>query len=208
MPYNYAIGEQRLRECNQQLQELFANLQADTALQTIIQEVKEYYQESYSKAVAKKTEEIITRYELFINQLTQIKNGQIKSKKALETIEQSCESRKNKILFYNLSKACESIFYAATAFSLYTGLWWVALPTLIVQPLVGIAVSITFIGALLSAVQKSYSCLSELRFPTRHNKEYSNERSLILFFHREPVENQKQNTEKHLSEDFSCCWSS
>ncbi|WP_392536460.1 DUF5638 domain-containing protein [Legionella sp. 227] len=206
MPVNHSKFELRLNTCDQELQALFDDVQIGEKMQQKIDAVKNYYNLSYTKAISpKKVEAIVSSYETFIKQLDQVKKGNLPPKKALETVGSGCESRKIGVLFHNLAKACELMFYAATAFSLYAGIFGIALPVLIVQPVLGVAVGITIVGGMLAAAYKALSCFTEFRSFSRHDAEYTNESGLIRFFKPE------QQTEKlhpvALNDDleFSCC---
>ncbi|WP_454781950.1 DUF5638 domain-containing protein [Legionella sp. WA2022007384] len=207
MPFNHTKFEKRLRACDKKLHALFANAEIDEKIQSQIKAVKKYYNLSYTKATsAKKVEEIVASYGLFVDQLTKVKSGELNPKAALEHIGSACESRKIGVLFHNLAKACELMFYAATAFSLYAGIFGIALPVLIVQPVLGVAVGITIVGAMLGAIHKAGNCLTEFRSLSRHDTEYTNEISLVSFF--KPVHQEKENSSTNDEElEASCCFS-
>ena len=191
MPFNHTKFEKRLRAYDEKLHALFANAEIDQKIQSQIKAVKKYYNLSYTKATsAKKVEEIVSSYGLFVDQLTKVKSGELNPKAASEQIGSACESRKIGVLFHNLAKACELMFYAATAFSLYAGIFGIALPVLIVQPVLGVAVGITIVGAMLGAIHKAGTCLTEFRSLSRHDTEYTNEISLVSFF--KPVNKEKE----------------
>lgn len=208
MPFNQRKLELRLRACDKKLHALFADQDAGEKLKQQIQAVQDYYNLSYTKATtSKKVEAIASSYELFVDQLTEVKNGKQAPKEASGKISNACESRKIGALFYNLAKACELMFYAATAFSLYAGIFGIALPVLIVQPVLGVAVGITIVGAMLAATYKAFSCLTEFRSFSRHDAEYTNELSLISFFkpaRQEQRENMSKVEENEL--EVSCCF--
>ncbi|CAM2959607.1 Uncharacterised protein [Legionella steigerwaltii] len=208
MPVNHSIFEPRLNTCNKELQALFDGLEIGEKLQQKIDAVKNYYNLSYTKAIsAKKVEDIVQSYELFIRELTNVKNGKLKPKEALDKIGSACESRKISVLFHNLAKACELMFYAATAFSLWAGIFGIALPVLIVQPVLGVAVGITVVGGMLAAAYKALSCFTEFRSISRHDAEYTNEKDLISYFFKPPVQPKEtlNPIDKNAGLEFSCC---
>ncbi|KTD71060.1 hypothetical protein Lste_0384 [Legionella steelei] len=211
MPVNHSKFEPRLSNCDKELQKIFDGLQVDGKLQWQIDQVKDYYNLSYTKAVSeKRITEILISYELFIARLKQVKNGVIKPKELIDETGSACESRKISILFHNLTKACELMFYAATAFSLYAGIFGIALPVLIVQPVLGVAVGITIVGGLLAAAYKALSCFTEFRSFSRHDAEYTNEVSLISFFKPKlpkTVTLDPINIDEDAEIDKSCCFS-
>ncbi|PWY55160.1 hypothetical protein DGG96_13345 [Legionella qingyii] len=208
MPFNQRKLELRLSACDSKLHALFAKAQIGEKLQQQVNAVQDYYNLSYTKATtAKKVEEIAASYELFIDQLSKLKKGELTPKAASERIASACESRKIGVLFHNLAKACELMFYAATAFSLYAGIFGIALPVLIVQPVLGVAVGITIVGAMLSAIYKAGTCLTEFRSLSRHDAEYTNELSLVSFF--KPKHQEKENVDRIEDEELegACCYS-
>ncbi|HHF7366747.1 TPA: DUF5638 domain-containing protein [Legionella bozemanae] len=210
MPLNHTKLERRLSACDEALNALFANQQKQIGvkIQQQIKSVQNYYNLSYTKTnSAKKAEEIAASYELFIDQLTKAKNRQLNTKEASEKISNSCESRKIGVLFHNLAKACELMFYAATAFSLYAGIFGIALPVLIVQPVLGVAVGITIVGAMIAAAYKALSCFTEFKSFSRHDIEYTNELSLVSFFNPKPQpikEDLQENEEDELETSYCC----
>lgn len=197
MPYNHKELEQRLSICDEKLSNLFTDKELDEQFKQKINAVKAYYNRSYAKAMTTKTvEAIAASYELFVEQLNKVKKGELLPKDALEQIESIIQSRKINVIFYNLAKACELIFWKATTFSLYAGIFGVALPVLIVQPVLGIAVGITMVGALLAAAYKSLKCYAEFKSLSRHNTEYTHEASLVSFFNPAPQEKSSLNNEE------------
>ncbi|STY30051.1 Uncharacterised protein [Legionella wadsworthii] len=205
MPFNHRILEARLHECDQELDKLFADQNPGFKINQQIKAVKDYYNLSYTKVVsAKKADQIATSYEFFINHLKQVKNKPLNSKECIDQISSSCESRKIGVLFHNLAKACELLFYAATAFSLYAGIFGIALPVLIVQPVLGVAVGITIVGAMIAAAYKALSCFSEFKTFGRHEAEYTNELSLISFF-TPARQQQKEEKPGEVEEEVFCC---
>ncbi|AWN75078.1 DUF5638 domain-containing protein [Legionella anisa] len=208
MPLNQRKLERRLETCDEALQALFADQDVGEKINKQIIDVQEYYNLSYTKTnSAKKAEKIAASYELFIDQLTKVKNKQLNPKEASEKISNSCESRKIGVLFHNLAKACELMFYAATAFSLYAGIFGIALPVLIVQPVLGVAVGITIVGAMIAAAYKALSCFTEFKSFSRHDTEYTNELSLVSFFKPklQPIKEDLQHSEEDELEINYCC---
>ncbi|HHT0592117.1 TPA: DUF5638 domain-containing protein [Legionella anisa] len=200
MPLNQRKLERRLETCDEALRALFADQDVGDKINKQIIDVQEYYNLSYTKtSSAKKAEKIAASYELFIDQLTKVKNKQLNPKEASEKISNSCESRKIGVIFHNLAKACELMFYAATAFSLYAGIFGIALPVLIVQPVLGVAVGITIVGAMIAAAYKALSCFTEFKSFSRHDAEYTNELSLVSFF--KPIPRQIKDDRQHNEED-------
>ncbi|MCE0724566.1 MULTISPECIES: DUF5638 domain-containing protein [Legionella] len=208
MPLNQRKLELRLNACDEALQTLFADQDVGEKIRKQITAVQEYYNLSYTKTnSAKSAEKIAASYELFLDQLAKVKYKQLNTKEASEKISNSCESRKIGVLFHNLGKALELMFYAATAFSLYAGIFGIALPVLIVQPVLGIAVGITIVGAMIAAAYKALSCFTEFKSFSRHDTEYTNELSLVSFFKPvlQPMKEELQLSEEDELENRCFC---
>lgn len=183
MPYNHRKMELSLEACDKKLAALFPGNEKNPILGQKIKSIQNYYNMSYNRASTEKTILSITKsYELLIEQLTQIKKGRLTPPEVLKEIENTIQFRKMHIVFHDLIKICEATFWGATAFSLFAGIFGIALPLLIIQPILGIPVSITIIGSLLATGAKCLSCLGELKTFSRHNAEYKQETSLISFF--------------------------
>ncbi|KTD09042.1 hypothetical protein Lgra_2277 [Legionella gratiana] len=190
MPYNHRKLERRLSICDKKLSALFASeKELDDKLKQQIKAVQDYYNLSYTKASSAKTvETIATSYESFVAGLTKVKHGEMSHIDAMDALLKTSESRKINVLFKNLAKTCELLFWSATAFSLYAGIFGIALPVLIIQPTLGIAVGITIVGAMVAAAYKALSCFTEFKSVSRHDAEYTNEVSLVSFFKHAPQE--------------------
>lgn len=189
MPYNHTQLELRLNSCNQKLEDLFAEkpTQLDT-IESDIKAVQSYYHLSYTKAnTAQAVEKIAASYESFVEQLIQVKNGKLQPETASEQMKSAIASRKMKTVFHNLAKAAELIFWAATTCTMYAAFISMALPLIMVQPLVGVAVGITVIGALLKSAFNALSCFKEFKSFSRHSVEYTREANLVAFFRPEPL---------------------
>ncbi|KTD15684.1 hypothetical protein Lgra_0350 [Legionella gratiana] len=200
--YNSDI-EKRLKNCDKKLRTLFQDyMQTHKLMSQTIQAIEQYYNLSYRKATRTKTiEQITSSYELLVDNLTQIKNGKLSSDMALNQISRDINSRKRNVIFHDIAKAAESLFWAATATSLYAAVFGIALPVLIVQPLLGVAVGITIVGAMLTAAYKSFACLAEFKSYSRHSLEYEHETSLVSFFKSSKRSHCVESDESSLSQD-------
>lgn len=206
MPYNHRKLELRLSACDKKLAALFAEKELGEKIKQQIKAVQNYYNLSYTKAVSAKTvEAIASSYESFIDNLTKVKNGEMSRQDAEDALLKTSESRKINVIYKNLAKACEFLFWSATTFSLYAGIFGLALPVLIIQPVLGAAVGITIIGAMLAAGYKALSCLTEFTSVRRHDKEYTNEMSLVSFFKPAPKKPEVRNPIQEDELENACC---
>ncbi|MGL5741164.1 MAG: DUF5638 domain-containing protein [Legionella sp.] len=212
MPYNHRRIELRLRALDKRLQALFADqeqldIQIRTKIKRQIKEIQEYYNLSYEKASsAKRVVQILNSYNSFINQLEAVKRGDLDAKSAIENIGSATESRKINVLLHNLCKAAEAVFWAATALTLAASIFGIALPMLIVQPALGVAVGITIVGAMLYTGYKCLSALTEFRAMSRHDSEYNSEVGLISSFFKPPRKEPQHEMNEPLEHAAEYSW--
>ena len=200
MPLNYTKLEKRLNDCDNKLSALFTKHPENEALQRQVKAVQHYYNLSYAKAKKDKTiTKIINSYELYVQQLKMVKNNPLVSGKILKTINNANDARKIAVIFFDLAKAAESLFWVATGISLYASVFVIAIPMLIVQTPLGIALSIVIAGLLIKAVANCIQCMSEFRSYKRHQTEYVHEVNLLSFFKSE-VKQDKPPVEKEVIE--------
>ncbi|MDR3443248.1 MAG: DUF5638 domain-containing protein [Legionella sp.] len=196
MPYNLAESYKRLENCNTDLASLFPL--SDSNIQSQLKAVKNYYDESCNDAKNKDDmERIIENYELFVSNLTKIKQykesykiSQDRDKKesfqerveTINALKNINAAHKINIIFANLVKACELLFWISTSLTLFASIFAIALPVLIVQPAFGLVISITTAGFIFKAMQNLINCLSEFKSFRSHDNEYDREVQLISFF--------------------------
>lgn len=187
MPLNYTKLEKRLSDCDNKLTELFKGQEENLLIQQHLAKVKKYYNLSYEKAEQDKTiETLVKSYEFYVQQLSEVKDGTITRDTMLESINYANDSRKLAVIYADLAKACELMFWVATGVTLYASIYLFALPMLLIQPVLGIATSITIGMLLIKTAANAIQCLSEFRSFGRHNEEYVSERTLLSFFKPEP----------------------
>lgn len=199
MPYNRRELEQRLLECDEKLDELceqlltsFIDPEVKKQIEDHINMVNKYYNTSYQKAKdTPKIEAIIITYEQYVEILTKIKNGTYNSPQqtlkefkaeALVNISDNNIDRKLDVVLWNLAKGCQAVFWAAVSITLFSLIFLIALPTLIVQPVIGIATMMAVCGFLLITAMKFLNCFNEFRTLGRHNDEFKAEASLLERF--------------------------
>lgn len=205
MPLYYPkSAEQLINDCHDKLEKIKEDLthlandsQKAPAIAQYIKGIQEYYNQSLAKAQTAKTKnEIIQSYLHYIKLLNDTQKSTLSYqqaqtpyetalsvyKSAEKAIGDENDAQKISAILHNIYKTCELIFWASAAVTLYAAVFLVALPMLIVQPSLGLAVSITIGGLFLKTAKNSFDCLSEFRGLTRHTTEYSNEAGLLEFF--------------------------
>lgn len=196
MPYNLAKLDRRLEDCNNDLASLFPL--SDSNIQSQLKAVKNYYEESCNDAKNKDDmERIIENYELFVINLTKIKQYKESYKisqdpdkeesfqeriEAINALKNINAAHKINIIFANLVKACELLFWISALLTLSASIFAIALPVLIVQPAVGLVISITTAGFMFKVLENLINCLSEFKSFRPHDNEYDREVQLVSFF--------------------------
>ncbi len=197
MPYNRTEMELRLTKCHENLNQLFAGIMTDEVGRTFqphIESVQKYYNTSYQKAEKTSTiEKIISRYEEYIQLLTNVSQGKPKAQERVDIFKQNLLSRKIDVVLSNLAKACELIFWAAAAITLFSSIFMIALPIVIVQPPLGVAIMIAVGGLLIKSAMSCFNCFKEFRTLGRHKKGYDDEVATLIR-HREECNKSKKPT--------------
>ncbi|WP_058535788.1 DUF5638 domain-containing protein [Legionella saoudiensis] len=200
MPY-YTDAKSRINKYHDQLEavktilaELINDEEATRQIATHIDAIQSYYNSSLRKAKSEKTQlAIIISYENYIDLLTEshkithlqpLPYDKIEDffKASNEKIGREYDARRISAFFHNCYKVCELTFWAAATISLYASIFLVALPMLIVQPTLGLAVSITVGGLFMKAASHCLASLGEFKGTARHSTEYDTERALLSFF--------------------------
>lgn len=210
MPLYYTDAKTRINGYHDQLEvvkntlsQLISDEEVAGKIQKHINVIQNYYNTSLRNAKNEKTQNaIITSYENYINLLNQshqfahvepVGPDKLEEffKTSNEAIGREYDARRINAFFHNCYKVCELTFWASAAITLYASIFLVALPMLIVQPTLGLAVSIAVGGLFLKTTGNCLECFNEFKGTARHSTEYDSERALLSFFQpgdREPVE--------------------
>ena len=200
MPYNHSAIELRLKKTDEELDKMFDGLPENVAINDHKNMVKHYYNQSYIKAKKGKTAEAVAQsYEDFVTYLKQVRNNELTAKDMKKNIiNKTNNSRRADVFLHDLGQTCKLIFWAATAVTLFASVYLFALPMLLLQLPVGIAMSITILGGFLATMKKCFDALCGMRTFKRHNEEYGREVTLLGFFapkEKPATEELRTNTE-------------
>ncbi|MDR3503435.1 MAG: DUF5638 domain-containing protein [Legionella sp.] len=209
MPLYYTDAKSRINGYHDQLEAtkiMLNQLINDEAnankIQKHIDAIQHYYNTSLRTAKNEKTQNaIVNSYENYIRLLNNAyKIGHQQQPTASEQIDEFFKSsneaigreydaRRINAFFHNCYKVCELTFWASATITMYASIFLVALPMLIVQPTLGLAVSIAVGGVFLKAASNCLECLKEFKGTARHSAEYDSERAILSFFQpKEPRE--------------------
>ncbi|WP_133135874.1 DUF5638 domain-containing protein [Legionella rowbothamii] len=210
MPLYYTDAKSRINGYHDQLEatkELLNQLINDeetvSKIQKHINAIQGYYNTSLRTAKNEKTQNaIVNSYENYITLLNNAYNighqqptspDQIEEffKASNEAIGREYDARRINAFFHNCYNVCELIFWASATITMYASIFLVALPMLIVQPTLGLAVSIAVGGVFLKAAGNCLECLKGFKGTARHSAEYDSERAILSFFQpKEPRESE------------------
>lgn len=103
--------EVRLVNCRDKLLQLYTVHEHAPSLLQQLKDVDAYYNSSFNKSTYfPKT--IVESYELFVDNLLKVKNGQLSADEALQKIQDILFERKLGIVFYNIAKVLEMAFWS------------------------------------------------------------------------------------------------
>lgn len=214
LPLYYTDAKTRINNFHDQLETVKATLNqiindqnAAIKIQEHINVIQNYYNTSLRAAKnEKKQNAVVTSYENYIKLLNDA--GQLRLQEPMasaqldeflktsnEAIGREYDARRISAFFHNCYKICELAFWASAAITMYASIFLVALPMLIVQPTLGLAVSIAVGGVFLKTTSNCLECFGEFKGTARHSTEYDSERALLSFFQPKAPEQPVQQNE-------------
>ncbi|CAM2756975.1 Uncharacterised protein [Legionella steigerwaltii] len=175
--------EERLKECDKKIDALFLGLALNAQIRKDLDALKAYYNKLYIDATFKEDEEeYVQAYELFVQGLEEIKNGETTADEVLKTMEDIKSLRKTGVVLENILNALELLFWAGTACAFFSYTVLMAAPLATVNPFFALAVlSTSALGAIFSVVN-FLNCIDEFKSSSPVEEEFNREKSLITFF--------------------------
>lgn len=177
--------EQRLDENDRKLSSLFLQLELEeqSELEKNLEHIKNYYRISFARAAAKSNaESIVESYEYFVNILTKTRDGSHTADQAIELIDEINTDREIGIIFHNIAKVCEIIFWCLTACTCFLAIASIGCPFMLAQPILGITLSAGATLLALTAINELVDCFEEFKSLDRLRDEDKRERHLVSFF--------------------------
>lgn len=185
---NAELLAQKIADCNSELDALFADLNVSISLKRQLRDIKNFYQRAFDKTSNKKTATtIVNQYEQFIVSASEVKLGQLTAEEANLKINDVTEDRQLNIIMHNIFKVCELFFWAFVAATAYVGCLTIGIPSLFLQPFIGLAVTVGTGVLLGSAIHNMGECMDAFKSFDRVNKEDTQEKDIISFFSRQPL---------------------
>ncbi|PWY55315.1 hypothetical protein DGG96_12670 [Legionella qingyii] len=169
--------ERRLESCRDKLLRLYIENEHETMILQQLTKVDAYYKRSFDKSTYH-PQAIVEAYELFVEHLVKVKNGELSAEQALQKIQETTFNRKLGIVFYNIAKALEMAFWAiATPVCLFC-----ATSVTAPNPICGLSLAILFTALMIKSINKFFECIDDFKSCTRLFEEDERERSLVSFF--------------------------
>ncbi|HHF7375314.1 DUF5638 domain-containing protein [Legionella bozemanae] len=169
--------EVRLVNCRDKLLRLYTMHEHAPSLLQQLKDIDAYYNSSFNKSTyLPKT--IVESYELFVDNLLKVKNGQLSADEALQKIQDILFERKLGIVFYNIAKVLEMAFWSLAITIFFLCATTVTVP----NPILGFGLTIVSAALMIKSISNLFQCIDDLKSCTRLNEEDERERSLVLFF--------------------------
>ncbi|WP_131794531.1 DUF5638 domain-containing protein [Fluoribacter gormanii] len=169
--------ERRLASCRDKLLQLYIENEHETRILQQLKEVDAYYRGSFDKSTFHQ-QAILESYELFVDRLVNVKNGELSAEQALQKIQETTFDRKLGIVFYNIAKALEVAF------------WGIAIPFFLLctttvttpNPICGLSLAIIFTALMIKSINNFVDCIDDFKSCNRLLEEDERERCLVSFF--------------------------
>lgn len=183
---------ERIRLCNNELDELFSGIQLSKEFEQQLKEIKAFYARSFNRTKDEIDGEYITQeYRSLINTAKKVKRGELKSDRALDAVKKLSDSREYDIIIHNILKVCELLFWGTVAAASILAFATFGAPLLICEPLLGLAVSFTSSFLFFTTADKFLNCFDQFKSFDRIDAESKREIGLISFFSPKPSVNLK-----------------
>ncbi len=185
--------EPLLKTCDDQIAALITDLQeiqlgANEAKRQL-DEVKKYFHLSLFKTNGCNEAEILASYELFLKNLAKVRNGSLTTEEALTAIQDNTDSREMGIIFYNIGKIFELMFWTLATIASACAAISVGLPLIFIQPFLGLPVTLGAGGLAFLTFTQMDECLDEFKSCDRLAEEDEREKNLVSFFKPAPAQN-------------------
>ncbi|QMT60208.1 DUF5638 domain-containing protein [Legionella sp. PC997] len=169
--------ETRLANCRDKLLRFYVEDEHEARILQQLKEVDAYYKGSFDKTTMR-SKAIVESYELFVDHLSKVKNGELSSEQAFHKIQEITFNRKLGIAFYNIAKALEMTFWAISTPVFLLG----ATSVNVSNPICGLCLTIILTGLIIKSINNFFECANDFKSYTRLLEEDERERSLVSFF--------------------------
>ncbi len=196
---NAELLEQRISRCYSELTKLLQYEDIGYLLKIKIRQINAFYQQAFNNTSDEEEGlSIVEQYEKFIITASEVRAGQITAEQAYEKIEEKIEEGQIDVLIQNILKVCELLFWSSVAAISYAICLSVGLPLLVLEPLIGFAISAGTSILFLISVVSAGNCFEEFKTFDRINNQCAREKDLISFF-------STNEAKKSASEELAPC---
>lgn len=186
----------KLNRLNAEFNALFAAELTNQQLTIQIQLVQDFYHEQLTEsASSNKNQPLLNHYKTLIDTLNLVRAGQLTAEQAVQDIDATAYSQKIAVAVHNLLKACEMLFWLATALTCYFVSIAIGIPGILMQPIIGIPLTVGSFHSANFSLYKTATCADEFKSFAAINHENQRERTLIGFFasSQPPARNEVEN---------------
>lgn len=200
----------RYNQCNSDLITIIKSIRSveEENVRETLSVVNNYYLISLMKADSNKRKEIIEEYEDSIFYLRMVQEGHWTAEQFEAEINSTVSSRKVGIVFYNIAKVLEMLFWASATVTCYTACVVVGIPLILTDFLIGMAVTIATGALMYKTLKYTADCFEQFKSTERHEAARVAQNTLASFFKpkliEELVDEQNQN-DSTIAVDSSSC---
>lgn len=173
-------------EKDKSLNSIFTDLNTNKALDRQLKKIQQFYRCAFKQAPNDSAGcTVIKEYSDLIERIEKVKCGNLTATQAIEEISNSAENKRINIIIENVLKACELLFWTASAAVFYVGCVTVGIPMMLCEPIIGSAIFIGCTAFLSASFVSAIECFEQLKSFDHINKEERRELNLISFFSAE-----------------------
>jgi uncharacterized membrane protein len=188
-----------LEQCNAELYTLFAELKD---FDTSLKQVHQFYKDILDKSPNDEEDQRIVRgYKNLVNLLNKTKLGELSAEMALIEIDQALLQSKCEVIVENLFKTCEFLFWAVATAACFVGCFAVGVPLMVLDPLIGLAITIATGAMLINTANKALNCCDQFKDFGTIDKEHEKTKQLVSFFKPPATPKASQNEQEELVAD-------
>lgn len=181
----------RLDKATTELNGLLADLPSQDEVKAGIEKVSQLYASRFGELSLNSFQisAIVVEYETLVSKMAQVRYGALHADEAIEYIDGLNFSRKLSVVWHNIVKACEMLFWFSLL-AVESLVLELHVPLLFINPLMAVLALNNMVNLLYIAaftLGGLLACLSEFQDFTITNEEAEGERNVVSFFAAAPV---------------------
>ncbi|KTD74695.1 DUF5638 domain-containing protein [Legionella waltersii] len=178
MPSQRITGE--LEKCKKALFQLFIDQVQLQGINHHLNQLHRYYSRLIDNAeYCLEEDEVIEEYWDFINQLSQVKQGNMTAQEAMDQAEELMSDKDCGSLCDELFKLCEVIFWGTVACIGYVSCAAIGMPLILCEPLLGVALTLSTLALAMMATDVCLETMEDFELYAGHNEALGNQKGLL-----------------------------